>query len=101
MRLAHASCICERWDEILEIIHAELPDIGTIYEAARKLDMPTRPDEIGVSTRDTMDALVCTHDIRDRYICTSMLFDLGLLDDAVVFFAGSLNKIGSRLIEQP
>lgn len=90
VRLAHASCICERWDEILEIIRAELPDIGTIYEAARKLDMPTRPDEIGVSTQDTMDALVCTHDIRDRYICTSMLFDLGLLDDAASFFRGIL-----------
>ena len=91
VRLVRAERICTHWDDILKIIRAELPDMSTIYAAAHKLGMPVRPAEIGVSTEDTMDALVCTHDIRDRYICTSMLFDLGLLDDAATFFRGLLD----------
>ena len=91
IRLAHAEYICAHWNDILAIIQAELPDIDTIYEAAKKLGMPVRPGEIGISAEDTMDALVCTQDIRDRYICTSLLFDLGLLDDAAIFFKKFLN----------
>ncbi len=90
VRLAHATYLCEHWDDILAVIHAELPDMAAIYQAAEKLGLPVRPCEIDVSTEDTMDALVCTHDIRDRYICTSLLFDLGLLDDAAAFFQGVL-----------
>ena len=91
VRLAHAETICAHWDEILDIIHAEMPDIRVMYAAAQKLGMPVRPCEIYVSTADTMDALVCSHDIRERYICTSMLFDLGLLEEAAEFFRGLLD----------
>lgn len=92
VRLLHAERLCQHWDEILAIIQAELPDKATIYEAAKKLGMPVRPSEIEVSKEDTMDALVCTHDIRDRYICTSLLFDLGLLDDAANYFKRVLDS---------
>jgi glycerol-1-phosphate dehydrogenase [NAD(P)+] len=82
VREKRAAIICEKWDEILGIINAELPNIREIYAAAEKLGMPIRPCEIGVSDEDTRAAFTGSKDIRDKYICTNMLFDVGLLDDA-------------------
>jgi len=92
VRLAHAETICTRWDEIRAIIEEELPEHDVIWAAARKMGIPVHPSEIDVSREDTMDAFLTTHDIRDRYICTSLLFDLGLLDEAAEVFRKILKK---------
>ena len=90
VRLRRAERMCEKWDEIREIMRTELPDPAVVAEAARKLGCPMRPEEIRVTTDETIDALICSQDIRDKYISTSMLFDLGLLDDAAAWFRGQI-----------
>ena len=90
VRLRRAERMCSGWDELQEIMRTELPDPAVVAQAARKLGCPMRPEEIRVTLDETMDALTCSQDIRDKYISTSMLFDLGLLDEAADWFRAQL-----------
>ena len=58
----------------------ELPDTASILSLMRSLRMPMRPDEIGEDEQDTRDAFLCSRDIRDKYLTSSLLWDLGLLE---------------------
>ena len=78
--------IVENWDKILKIIDEELPDAGWLFERMRINNMPMKPEDIGLSHQDVVDAFVCSRDIRDKYLSGSMLWDLGELDA----FAGRL-----------
>ena len=73
--------ILDNWDAILQIIDEELPDTDVIYQLMQSLGMPLHPHEIGQSDRDTRDAFYCSRDIRDKYMTSSLLWDLGWLDD--------------------
>lgn len=68
------------WDEILRIMDEELPDAAATLALMRSLRMPTTPAEIGVSRQETLDAFHHSRDIRDKYLTSSMLWDMGLLD---------------------
>ncbi len=43
--------------------------------------MPLTPADIGVSTQDVVDAFIGSRDIRDKYLSSSLLWDLGLMDE--------------------
>ncbi len=73
--------IIENWNDILKAIDEELPNAEWLFDKMRKTGMPMIPDEIGVSKSDVKDAFVCARDIRDKYLSTSLLWDLGELDD--------------------
>ena len=90
VRLERAQRMCTHWEELKTIMRTELPDPSVVADAARKLGCPMRPEEINVTLQETMDALTCSQDIRDKYISTSMLTDLGLLDDAAAWFRDQL-----------
>ncbi|HPR77587.1 MAG TPA: sn-glycerol-1-phosphate dehydrogenase, partial [Candidatus Limiplasma sp.] len=72
--------ILSHWDEITIIMAEELPDTASILSLMRALRMPMRPDEIGEDEQDTRDAFLCSRDIRDKYLTSSLLWDLGLLE---------------------
>jgi glycerol-1-phosphate dehydrogenase [NAD(P)+] len=72
--------ILSHWDEITVIMAEELPDTASILSLMRSLRMPMRPDEIGEDEQDTRDAFLCSRDIRDKYLTSSLLWDLGLLE---------------------
>lgn len=74
--------IINRWDEILKIISEELPPIKQTEEYMKALGMPTRPGELGYSDKDVKDTFIATKDIRDKYIGSRLLWDLGCLDEA-------------------
>ena len=80
--------ILAHWDEILVIIDEELPLTAEIVAMMKKLMMPIRPAEIGESGRDVYDAFHCSRDIRDKYLTSSLLWDLGLLDTFPLDFEG-------------
>jgi glycerol-1-phosphate dehydrogenase [NAD(P)+] len=73
--------ILDHWDEIQTIIGEELPEKEGIVSLMRKVGMPVRPDEIQENEQDTRDGFVASRDIRDKYLTSSMLWDLGLLYD--------------------
>ena len=80
-RRRRAARIIGEWDGILRIIDEELPRYGTLRERMAAVGLPMRPGDIGISAQDALDAFVCSRDIRDRYLSTSMLWDVGLLDE--------------------
>ena len=67
------------WDDILAILRRELPDTKEILSLMQSLGMATRPEDIGISRADTKKALIGSREIRDKYLTSSMLWDLGLL----------------------
>ena len=71
----------ENWDKIQQIIADEIPDKDWLFEKMRATGMPMSPEEIGISHKDTVDGFICTRDIRDKYLSSTLLWDLGELND--------------------
>jgi len=68
-------------DDIIKIINDELPDYNEIYELLSSLGAPVFPEDIGVSENETPVCFKATKDIRDKYILSSLAFDLGVLNE--------------------
>ena len=45
----------------------------------RGLNMPMTPEEIDFTAEDTHDALLGAREIRNKYLTSSLLWDLGML----------------------
>ncbi len=69
------------WEEIQNIIQEELPSASGIERLMQGLGMPTRPKDIGVSDADAFAALIGSRDVRDKYLTSSLLWDLGVLKE--------------------
>lgn len=74
--------IARRWPE-LKAVMAALPKADDVERTMRALGMPTRLTELGVSPKDIPTLVACTKDIRDKYVGTRLLWDIGLLDEIV------------------
>ena len=90
-RLARAELIVSNWDRILKIMEEELPEYEEIHSLMANAGMPMRPEEIGYTVTDAVDALVCSRDVRDKYLLSSLLFDIGYLDDAAQWLRTELS----------
>ena len=71
--------ILANWDGLVTIMDEELPPTENIISLMRSVGMPTLPAEIGEDAQATHDAFLCSRDIRDKYLTSSLLWDLGLL----------------------
>ena len=72
--------IFEKWDKICEIIRQEIPrkqDIETLLDL---IHAPKIPDEIGLAD-DLGTVFSATKDIRDKYVLSRLLWDIGVIDD--------------------
>jgi glycerol-1-phosphate dehydrogenase [NAD(P)+] len=69
----------DHWQDILRIADEELPPLKDVENIMRFMGCPTRPSEIGFDARDTHDALLGSREIRNKYLTSSLLWDLGLL----------------------
>lgn len=69
----------ENWEQLQRIAAEELPPLSEIECLMRFMDMPMRPEDIGFSRQDTHDALLGAREIRNKYLTSSLLWDLGLL----------------------
>jgi len=81
-RQAHLKIITEHWDEIQAIIREELPPRTQVLDLMRRCGMPSYPRDLGLTMKDTLDALYGSREIRDKYLTSSLLWDLGLLEKA-------------------
>lgn len=73
--------IMENWDEILRIMNEELPSVKNLETLLQSLQMPTTLEELGIPRAEIPTLLKATKDIRDKYVLTRLLWDLGLLDE--------------------
>lgn len=69
--------ICGRWDKILTIVDEELPAYEEMERLLKAIGAPTKPSDIGIPDGETDLAFWMTRDIRDKYILSSLMWDMG------------------------
>lgn len=69
------------WNQVLQAMDEELPDVQELLQMMRDTGMPTTPQELGLDQGAVHRAYLGTREIRDKYLLSSMLWDLGLLHD--------------------
>lgn len=79
-RIERASRIIEHWDEIVGYIN-KLPSYEELLALMTELGMPTKSTDIGYSVDDMVNAFVCSRDVRDKYLTSSVIWDLGYMDE--------------------
>ena len=87
-RLKRAETIIDNWDKIVTVAN-EMPSFLEIESIMKGVGMPTTPEEIGISKEDVIYAFVCSRDIRDKYLLSSMLWDIGYLDEFAQWLEGN------------
>ena len=73
--------IADNWDKIVDIIDSEMPTGDEIYALLTKIGAPKTAEDIGVDPKILPFTLKATKDIRDKYVLSRLLWDLGLLDE--------------------
>ena len=73
--------IIAHWDEI-QAIMAKLPSYEQVYKLMESIGAPVSGEAFGVTPEQVRTSCVMTKDIRDKYVVTRLLWDLGLLDEA-------------------
>jgi glycerol-1-phosphate dehydrogenase [NAD(P)+] len=70
--------ILENWDSILQILREELPDRDTFQNLMNILGIPACLNEDSQTARIAFRA---TKDIRDKYVLSRLVWDLGIMDE--------------------
>jgi len=82
-RALHAErleCILVNWEHIQNIIKEELPSSAEIERILDSIKAPKSPEEIGAEKDMLGITLRATKDIRDKYVLSRLLWDLGIWD---------------------
>lgn len=69
--------ILNNWEEICKIIKEEIPTQKKVEEILLSIGAPTTPEDIGIDC-DLSLTLKATKDIRDKYVLSRLLWDLGI-----------------------
>ncbi len=73
--------ILANWQQILTIVNA-MPRYADLSAFMQNAGIPVSASEFGVTGEDVRTSFTMTKDIRDKYIGSRLLWDLGLLDEA-------------------
>ena len=80
-RARRFECILKNWDTILRIMEEELPDMQTLLRIMEATGMPMLPSDIGESAQDVRDAFLYSRSARKKYLTSTMLWDMGMLEE--------------------
>lgn len=78
---ARLEVILDKWQDILQIIDDEIPAYEFVEKALTTVGAPTEPSQICISPEETRVAFLMAKDIRDKYVGTRLLWDLGMLEE--------------------
>ncbi len=81
---ARLEIITQKWDEILRIIGEELPSFAELDNLFNVLGLPKYPSDIGQKDEEAKTVFLAAKDVRDKYVCTRLCWDLGVLDEIVL-----------------
>ncbi len=73
--------ILEKWDKLCEIIKEEIPAQKEIESILDTIGAPKTAKEIGIDC-DLATTLKATKDIRDKYVLSRLLWDLGIIEES-------------------
>ena len=76
---ARLDSILAHWDE-LTALFATLPSSDDMRTFLQGIGAPTDPTEIGLTHAEERFAFLATKDVRDKYIASRLLWDIGALD---------------------
>jgi glycerol-1-phosphate dehydrogenase [NAD(P)+] len=65
----------------VQIIACEMPLYDDLAHFIKAVNGPVSPSEIGISPEEVKESLFASMEIRDKYIGSRLLWDLGLLDE--------------------
>lgn len=82
--------IIDNFDEIKKIIREEIPPSKDIEKLLESVSCPKNPAEIGILPSVVPKTFAATKDIRDKYILSRLVFDLGLTDEFCDYLANNL-----------
>ncbi|NLB91610.1 MAG: sn-glycerol-1-phosphate dehydrogenase [Clostridiales bacterium] len=69
------------WGKVLGFMEEELPETEKIAALMKDIGMPMVPEDIGIDEQDAKDAFTGSREIRDKYLSSTMLWDLGLMEE--------------------
>ena len=72
--------ILSHWDQILAIVKEEVPAAEELEALYQKIGLPMTPAEVGVENALSETTFRFTGDIRDKYVLSRLLWDLGLTE---------------------
>ena len=72
--------ICN-WDNIKRIVEEELPAYEDLKKLFVRLGLPVQMEEIGLDEAILPMTVKATKDIRDKYVLSRLLWDLGVIDE--------------------
>ena len=75
--------IIANWDKIMEIVSA-LPRYDEVLALMKEIGAPVTAEDFDVTPEQMRTTFTMTKDIRDKYIASRLLWDLGLLEDAAM-----------------
>ncbi len=78
---ARLHTILAHWEDLQAIMEEELPHAEEIISLMKGLAMATEPEDIGLTRKDAVDAYLGSREIREKYMTSSFLWDLGELHD--------------------
>lgn len=78
--------ILGKWDAILRVIDEEIPASAEIEALLDRIGAPKSPAEIGTEAH-LSTVFAATKDIRDKYVLSRLLWDLGVTAKETDFFA--------------
>lgn len=76
---ARREIIIKKWDKILQIVREEIPPAAEIERVMKAAELPLSFGEAGIKA-DFSDVFKMTKDIRDKYVLSSLLWDIGELE---------------------
>ncbi len=78
---ARLKILVEKWDDLTAVMDEELPSSAEIRRILEAVGCPTTVEEIGLDPAVLPMTLKAGKDIRDKYVLSRLLWDLGLLDE--------------------
>ena len=77
---ARLRVLLDNWDEIRSIIREEIPRAKEIRSLLASIGAPTTPEGIGQKRSELPLTFAATRDVRDKYVLSRLVWDLGLTD---------------------
>ncbi len=78
---ARFDVIKEHWDEILSIIDEEMPSLADYDKLLETIGLEETYEDLGHDRAEMKKAFYASKDIRDKYIGSRLLWDLGCLEE--------------------
>lgn len=75
--------IISLWEELLAIVETELPTLQDLDRLLESIEAPKTLAQIGIDEALLPTIFYCTKDIRDKYVLSRLMWDLGILEEMV------------------